>query len=165
MISQTIQDGMNTQLKNELYSAYVYLSMAAYFEAANLQGFAHWMKVQSGEELEHAMKFYDFMNDRDGRVVLQAIDQPPVEYESPLEVFERALAHEQQVTEAIHQLYALAVQEQDYASQAFLQWFVTEQVEEEKKATQIIDTLKLVGDQGEALFLLDRDLAGREAGQ
>jgi len=165
MISQTIQDGMNTQLKNELYSAYVYLSMAAYFEAANLQGFAHWMKVQSGEELEHAMKFYDFMNDRDGRVVLQAIDQPPVEYESPLEVFERALAHEQQVTEAIHQLYALAVQEQDYASQAFLQWFVTEQVEEEKKATQIIDTLKLVGDQGEALFLLDRELAGREAGQ
>lgn len=163
MISQTVQDALNTQLKNELYAAYVYLSMSAYFEAANLPGFAHWMRTQSQEELEHAMKFYDFINDRDGRVMLQAIDQPPLEFESPLEVFERALAHEQQVTAAIHQLYTLAGQEQDYASQSFLHWFLDEQVEEEKNATQIVETLKMIGDQGEALFLLDRELAGREA--
>lgn len=163
MISETVQDAMNQQLKSELYSAYVYLSMAAYFEAANLPGFAHWMRVQSQEELEHAMKFYDFINDRNGRVVLQAIDQPPIEFESPLEIFERALAHEQQVTAAINQLYDQAVQEQDYATQAFLHWFVTEQVEEEKMATQIVETLKMVGDRGEALFLLDRELGGRQA--
>lgn len=163
MISETVQDAMNQQLKSELYSAYVYLSMAAYFEAANLPGFAHWMRVQSQEELEHAMKFYDFINDRNGRVVLQAIDQPPIEFESPLEIFERALAHEQQVTAAINQLYDQAVQEQDYATQAFLHWFVTEQVEEEKTATQIVETLKMVGDRGEALFLLDRELGGRQA--
>jgi ferritin len=163
MLSKTIQDAMNEQIKNELYSAYLYLSMSAYCEAANLPGFAHWMRVQAQEEETHAMKFYDFIYERGGRVVLQAIDQPPVEFQSPLHVFEQTLEHEQKVTAMIHDLYALAVQEKDYASQAFLQWFVTEQVEEEGNATQIVETLKMIGDKGQALIMLDRELGKRGA--
>jgi len=152
---------MNEQIKNELYSAYLYLSMSAYCEAANLPGFAHWMRVQAQEEVGHAMKFYDFICERGGRVVLQAIDQPPVEFQSPLHVFEQILEHEQKVTAMIHDLYGLAAQEKDYASQAFLQWFVTEQVEEEGSATQIVETLKMIGDKGQALVMLDRELGKR----
>ena len=163
MLSKTIQDAMNEQIKNELYSAYLYLSMSAYCEAANLPGFAHWMRVQAQEEEAHAMKFYDFIYERGGRVVLQAIDQPPVEFQSPLNVFEQTLEHEQKVTALIHDLYTLAVQEKDYASQAFLQWFVTEQVEEEASATQIVETLKMIGDKGHALLMLDRELGKRGA--
>jgi len=154
---------MNEQIKNELYSAYLYLSMSAYCEAANLPGFAHWMRVQAQEEVGHAMKFYDFICERGGRVVLQAIDQPPVEFQSPLHVFEQILEHEQKVTAMIHDLYGLAAQEKDYASQAFLQWFVTEQVEEEGSATQIVETLKMIGDKGQALVMLDRELGKRGA--
>ncbi|MBC8264607.1 MAG: ferritin [Anaerolineales bacterium] len=163
MSNKTVQDAMNEQIKNELYSAYIYLSMSAYFEDTNLPGFAHWMRLQAQEEEEHAMKFFHFINERGGRVVLQAIDQPPIEFESPLDVFERTLEHEQKVTGMIHQLYALAVQEQDYASQVFLQWFVTEQVEEEASATQIVETLKLIGDKRHALLMLDRELGSRGA--
>ncbi len=163
MLSKTLQDAMNEQIKNELYSAYLYLSMSAYCEAANLPGFAHWMRVQAQEEEAHAMKFYEFIYERGGRVVLQAIDQPPVEFQSPLAVFEQTLEHEQKVTAMIHDLYALAVEEKDYASQAFLQWFVTEQVEEEASATQILETLKMIGDKGHALIMLDRQLGRREA--
>jgi ferritin len=163
MLSKTIQDAMNEQIKNELYSAYLYLSMSAYCEAANLPGFAHWMRVQAQEEVGHAMKFYDFIYERGGRVVLQAIDQPPVEFQSPLHVFEQTLEHEQKVTGLIHDLYTLAVEEKDYASQAFLQWFVTEQVEEEGSATQIVETLKIIGDKGQALVMLDRELGKRGA--
>ncbi|MDH4138293.1 MAG: ferritin [Anaerolineae bacterium] len=163
MLSKTIQDAMNEQVKNELYSAYLYLSMSAYCEAANLPGFAHWMRVQAQEEVEHAMKFYHFVYERGGRVALQAIDQPPVEFQSPLHVFEQTLAHEQKVTTMIHDLYTLAVQEKDYASQAFLQWFVTEQVEEEASATQIVETLKRIGDKSHALIMLDKELGRRGA--
>ncbi len=163
MLNKPMQDAMNEQIKNELYSAYIYLSMSAYFEDTSLPGFAHWMRVQAQEEQEHAMKFYHFINERGGRVVLQAIDQPPMEFESPLDVFERTLEHEQRVTGLIHQLYALGVQEQDYASQIFLQWFVTEQVEEEANATQIVETLKLIGDKRHALLMLDRELGSRGA--
>ena len=161
MLGKAVQDGMNEQIKSELYSAYQYLSMAAYCESVNLPGFAHWMRVQFQEEMEHAMKFYDFILDRNGRVVLQAIDQPVVEFGSPLEVFEQALEHEQKVTAMINDLYALAVKENDYASQTFLQWFVTEQVEEEKNARDVVETLRMVGDSSEALFLLDRELSRR----
>ena len=164
MLNKTIQGAMNEQIKNELYSAYLYLSMSAYCEAANLSGFAHWMRLQAQEEVEHAIKFYQFIYERGGRVVLQAIDQPPGEFLSPLNVFEQTLAHEQKVTALIHDLYALAVQEKDYASQAFLQWFVTEQVEEEANATQIVDTLKMIGDKSHALLMLDRELGKRGAG-
>ena len=161
MLGKTIQDAINEQIKNELYSAYQYLAMAAYCESVNLSGFAHWMRTQSQEETEHAMKFYDFILDRNGRVVLQAIEQPVVEFGSPLEVFERALEYEREVTAMINDLYGLADRENDYASQTFLQWFVTEQVEEEKKAGDVVETLKMIGDKSEALVLLDRELSRR----
>ena len=162
MLSKAIQDAMNEQIKNELYSAHQYLSMSAYCESVTLPGFAHWMLTQAQEEREHAMKFYNFILDRDGRVVLQAIDQPVVEFGSPLEVFEQALEQEQKVTSQINELYGLAASENDYASQAFLQWFVTEQVEEEKNAGDVVETLRrMVGDKSEALFLLDRELGQR----
>ncbi len=161
MLSKTVQDAMNEQVNNEFYSAYQYLAMAAYCESVNLPGFAQWMRTQSQEETEHAMKFYDFILDRNGRVVLQAIEGPVIEFGSPLEVFEQALEQEQKVTAMINDLYGLAIEESDYASQAFLQWFVTEQVEEEKNAGDIAQTLKMVGDKSETLFLLDRELGQR----
>ncbi len=161
MLSKTVQDAMNEQVNNEFYSAYQYLAMAAYCESVNLPGFAQWMRTQSQEETEHAMKFYDFILDRNGRVVLQAIEGPVIEFGSPLEVFEQALEQEQKVTAMINDLYGLAVKESDYASQAFLQWFVTEQVEEEKNAGDVAETLKMVGDKSEMLFLLDRELGQR----
>jgi ferritin len=161
MLGVEIQDAMNEQIKNELYSAYQYLSMAAYCDSVNLPGFASWMRAQAREEADHAMKFYDFILDRNGRVVLRGIEGPVVEFGSPLGVFEWALGHEQKVTAMINDLYGLAVRENDYASQAFLQWFVTEQVEEEKNAGNVVETLKMVGDKSEALFLLDRELGQR----
>jgi ferritin len=162
MLGKAVQDAMNEQIKTEFYSAYQYLSMAAYCESENLPGFAHWMRIQAREEVEHAMKFYDFILDRDGRVLLQAIDQPVIEFGSPVGVFEQALENEQRVTATISNLYGLAARENDYASQAFLQWFVTEQVEEEKNAGDVVETLKMVGGRSEALFLLDRELGSRE---
>jgi ferritin len=161
MLGKVIQDAMNEQMKSEFYAAYQYLSMAAYCESENLPGFARWMRTQAQEETQHAMKFYDFILDRNGRVVLQAVEEPVVEFGSPLEVFERALEHEQRVTAMINDLYGLAVRENDYASQTFLQWFVTEQVEEEKNAGDVVETLKMIGDRSEALFLLDRELGRR----
>jgi ferritin len=161
VLGKAVEDAMNEQIKNEFYSAYQYLSMAAYCESENLPGFAQWMRTQAQEETEHAMKFYNFILDRNGRVVLQGIESPLVEFGSPLEVFEQALEHEQKVTTMIDELYALSVTENDYASQTFLQWFVTEQVEEEKNAGDVVDTLKMIGDKSEALFLLDRELGQR----
>jgi ferritin len=161
LLGKAIEEAMNEQIKNELFSAYQYLSMAAYCESENLSGFAQWMRAQSREETEHAMKFYDFILERNGRVELRALDGPLVEFGSPLEVFEQALEHERRVTAMINDLYALAVSENDYASQTFLQWFVTEQVEEEKNAGDVVETLKMVGDKSEALFLLDRELGQR----
>ena len=161
VLGKAVEDAMNEQIKNELFSAYQYLSMAALCEAENLPGFAHWMRAQTREETEHAMKFYDFILDRNGRVVLQGIDGPLVEFGSPLEVFEKALEHERRVTAMINDLYGLAARENDYASQTFLQWFVTEQGEEEKNAGDVVETLRMVGDKSEALFLLDRELGQR----
>ena len=161
MISKALQDALNEQIKNELYSAYLYLSMSAYFERINLPGSARWMRLQSQEETSHAMKFFDHLNDRGGTVVLQAIDQPPSEFKSPLEMFQQALAHEQKVTGMINKLYALAVKENDYPAQVELQWFVTEQVEEEKNATQIVEQLKIVGEHGPSLIMIDRQLGAR----
>lgn len=160
-LSQTMLDALNEQVKNEFYSSYIYLSMAGYCEEIYLPGFAHWMRLQSAEEYVHAMKIHDFVQDRGGRVKLLAIDQPPADFHSPLDVFQQALEHEQLVTGMINNLYGMAGQERDYASQAFLQWFITEQVEEEKTATQIVETLKMIGDKADALIMLDRELAGR----
>ena len=163
MLNEVVQDAINEQIKNELYSAYLYLSMAAHSEAANLPGFAHWMRLQSQEEVSHAMKLFDFVNDRGGRVVLQAIDQPPVEFESPLDVFKKTLEHERKVTALIHRLYELAVKENDYAAQVMLHWFIEEQVEEEKSAEQIVEALKMIGDKPQTLIMLDRELGRRGA--
>jgi ferritin len=160
-LSKKMQDAINEQIKEELASAYIYLSMAAYCESSNLPGFAHWMQAQSNEEVEHAMKFYGYVNERGGRVVLHALEQPPAEFEGPLDVFEKTLAHEQYITDRIHKLYALAVEENDYASLGILQWFVDEQVEEESSATEILEILKMIGDKGQALFMLDRQLGSR----
>jgi ferritin len=163
MLSKAMQDAINEQIKNELYSAYLYLAMAADCEANSLPGFAHWLRVQSQEETEHAMKFFDFVNERGGRVVLHAIDQPPVEFESPAKIFEETLNHERKVTAMITRLYELALEEKDYPAQILLHWFIEEQVEEESSAAQILDTLKMVGDKGQALVMLDREL-GRRGG-
>ena len=162
MLAQTIQDAMNEQIKHEFDSAYLYLSMSAYCESNTLPGFARWLTVQAREEIEHAMKFYTFIHDRNGRVQLKALDQPPVDFPSTLSVFEQAAAHERKVTGLIHRLYALALDEQDYASQAFLQWFISEQVEEEKITAQVVETLKMAGDSRHALLMLDRELGARE---
>jgi ferritin len=160
-LSKKMQDALNEQIKEELASAYIYLSMAAYCESINLGGFAHWMRGQSQEELEHAFKFYDYIHDRGGRVVLHALEQPPIEFDGPTDVFEKTLEHEQFITGCIHKLYALAAEEKDYASLGILQWFVDEQVEEEKSAGDILEMLKMVGDKGQGLILLDRQLAQR----
>jgi ferritin len=161
MLSKVMQDGINEQIKNELYSAYLYVSMSAHFEAANLSGFAHWMRLQSQEEVLHAMKFFDFVNNRNSRVVLQAIDQPPVEFESPLDIFEQTLEHERKVTAMINRLYKLALEESDYPSQVMLQWFIEEQVEEEASAEQIVGMLQMIGDETQSLIMLDRELGQR----
>ena len=164
MYSKRVMELMNEQIKHELYSAYLYLSMSAYFEGESLPGFAHWMRVQAAEEQEHAMKFYDFIYERGGRVVLQAIDQPPAEFESLREVFKQTLEHEKKVTGLIEAIYAVAVEDKDYASQTFLNWFINEQVEEEKNATDLLETLRMVGDKGSALIMFDREL-GRRSGE
>jgi ferritin len=161
MISHQIQDAFNDQLNAELYSAYMYLSMSAYFESMNLKGFANWMRTQAQEEMLHAMKFYSFINDRGGRVVLSAIESPPVKWDSPLSAFEDAYRHEQKVTGLINNLVDLAIEEKDHSAGAFLQWFVTEQVEEEASADAVVQKLKLAGGQGAALFMIDAELATR----
>jgi len=160
-IGKTVQDAINEQIKNELYSAYIYLAMSAYFEDAGLSGFAHWMRAQAAEEEEHAMKFFGFVFDRGGRVELQAIDKPPFEWASPLAAFEHALAHEQKVTAMIHDIYTLAGKENDYATQVMLHWFIDEQVEEEKSASAIVDQLKMIDVKGTGLMVLDHKLGSR----
>jgi ferritin len=157
MLNPKIQDAINDQIQRELESAYIYLSMAAYFDSTALPGFAQWMKVQFQEEQFHAQKFYDFVNDRGGRVKLQPIGQPPVEFESPQDAFGQALAHEEKITRHINDLYALAVEEKDFASQMFLNWFVNEQVEEEKNVNDILDVLKLIKGDGHALLMFDKE--------
>jgi ferritin len=163
MIPKAMQDAMNEQIKNELYSAYLYLSMAAHFESKTLAGFANWLRIQAKEELGHAMKFYDFILERGGEVTLKAIDQPPSSWKSNLEAFEQVLAHEQKVTKNIHDLYELALKEKDYPSQVMLQWFIEEQVEEEKNATEIIEKLKMIEAHGTAVLMLDHELGERKA--
>jgi ferritin len=162
MLSQKMQTAMNQQINAELHSAYIYLSMAAHFENQNLQGFAHWMRIQWQEELIHAQKFFDFIHERRGRVLLEPIAAVPTEWESPLAVFEAAFAHEQHVSTLINDLVNLAVKEKDHAANSFLQWFVDEQVEEEASADGVVQQLKLIGDSGHALYMLDRELGARQ---
>ena len=163
MLRQETNDSLNDQLQLEFASAYLYLGMAAHFAAASLPGFAHWMRLQYEEEELHALKFFDYITQRGGRVALQSIQAPEAEYGSPLEVFERSLEHERLVTERIHALYARAQDARDYPTQTFLQWFVTEQVEEESTVQEIVDRLRLAGGNSTALLFLDRELASRSA--
>src|SRR6478672_11344662 len=158
MFKEAVQDAINEQINQELYSAYTYLSMSAYCESTNLTGFANWMRMQSREEVVHAMRLYDYVVDRGGRVTLGAIDAPPVDFHSPLDVMQQTLEHEQHVTALIEKLYEVALQEHDYATQAALQWFITEQVEEEKSASSIAEQLMMIGDNRTALLMLDMEL-------
>jgi ferritin len=164
MLNKTVQDALNRHMNQEFYSSYLYLAMSAYCESINLSGFAHWLRVQSQEEMDHALKLFDYVNLRQGRVLLQPISQPPVEFQSPQDVMQQTLDHEQQVTAMINRLYELAVREEDYATQIHLHWFITEQAEEEKAAIDVVEQLRLIGDQGDALLLLDQRLAERKAG-
>lgn len=162
MFSKKMQDAFNSQIQAEMASAYLYLGMAAYCEEKNLKGFGHWLRVQYNEEVGHAMKMFDFVLERGGQVALQAIEAPPAEFGGPAEVFAKVLAHEQHVTARITSLYETAVAEKDYASQVFLQWFITEQVEEEASASEIIEKMKIAGDKGSALMWIDKELGKRE---
>ncbi|HUT12171.1 MAG TPA: ferritin [Thermoguttaceae bacterium] len=163
MLNPKIAEAFNKQINAELYSAYLYVSMSAYFEARSLEGMANWMRIQAQEEVGHAMKFFNFLNDRDGRVILAAIDQPKTEWDSPAEAFQDAYQHEQKVTGLINGLSALATAEKDYASHNFLEWFVAEQVEEENAVRTILDQFKLAGSDGVGQLILDERLGKRPA--
>ena len=161
MISNKMAEALNVQLNKEMYSAYLYMAMSARCTSLGLKGFANWFMVQYQEEMAHAMKFYDYIHSQGSRLNLMAIEQPPAEYDSPLAMFEKTLTHEQFVTKLIHNLVDLAISEKDHATNAFLQWFVTEQIEEEENASDLVAKLKLVGDKADALFMLDKELATR----
>ncbi len=162
MVGHKIIEAFNTQIKLELESAYIYLAMAAYFHDQNLDGMAQWMRVQAQEEQTHAMKFFDHLVSRGARVELQAISQPQTSWNSPLEVFEEAYRHEVFVTGKINGLVKLATAEDDYPALALLQWFVTEQVEEEASTLKVAQQLKLLGSSGSGLVMFDRQLGKRE---
>lgn len=161
MITTTMQKLINDQIQKEFYSAYFYLSMKAWFAAQNLDGFANFFDVQMKEERDHALKFFDYMNHVGGTVTLQAIQAPPATFASPLDVFEQTLAHERIVTASIYNLVNLAVEEKDHKTNAFLQWFVTEQAEEENTAESNVRKLQLIKDNTQGLFMLDAELAKR----
>ena len=162
MIGKKMLDALNEQINAELYSSYLYMAMAADFQAKTLKGFANWMEVQAREEAGHAKRIYDFLVDRGGRIALKAITAPPAEWKSPLAAFEESYAHEQKVTAMIHKLAELAAAEGDHAAAVMLQWFVTEQVEEEANASEIVEKLKLIKDSAQGLFMMDSLLAQRK---
>jgi len=161
MLNTELEAALNAQLGGELYSSHLYLSMSAYCESANMPGAAHWFRMQADEERTHAMRFFEHLVDRGGRVVLGTIEAPPTEFSSLLDAFERALEAERNVTAAIDRLASMAIDQGDHAAQAFLQWFVTAQVEEEKQADEVVQTLRAIGDNPATLFMLDRELGAR----
>lgn len=161
MLAAKMNDALNEQVKWELYSSYLYLAMSSWFTDKGLPGFAHWMRMQAEEEMIHAMKFYAYILERGGKTVLHAIDAPTQDWDGALKVFDYALNHEYAVTKRINDLMDVAYGEKDHAATIFLQWFVTEQVEEEASFGEIVSQLKLIGGQGEGLFMMDKELAGR----
>ena len=165
MLSKSIQDALNAQIKREVSSAHSYLAMTAYFEHTNFPGFAKWTRLQYEEEIAHGMKLFDFIHARGGRAAGYGIDPPADDFSSPLDVFEKALQQELSVTGHINELYELALKQKDYATQVELQWFITEQIEEERIFDEVIQTLKLAGDNQAALLLLDRQLGARKLDQ
>lgn len=161
MLKKKLQKALNDQINAEMYSSYLYLSMESYFQSISLGGFANWMRGQVQEELMHGMKFYDFVVERGGRVTLDAIAKPEAEWQSPFDAFEAILKHEQHVTSLINDLVNLAISEKDHATNIFLQWFVSEQVEEESTVGGIVDRLRLIKDNPSGLFMLDAELGKR----
>lgn len=161
MINAKLEEVINHQINAELYSAYLYLSMAAYFESANLPGFANWMRVQFEEEQFHGLKFFDYLASRGGRIKLEAIEVPQFEWTSPLQVFEHTLEHEQHVTALLNNIAEIAETEKDRATRNLMVWFIDEQVEEEGTAEKIINELKMIGDNGHGILMLDREFATR----
>jgi len=161
MISITMQKAINEQINKELYSSHLYLSMAAYFEDRNLPGFAKWMYAQASEEHEHGMKFFHHLVDRGGKVELKAIAGPEADWKTNLDVFKQVQEHEAAVTASVHALYELALKEKDYPTQVMLQWFINEQVEEEKNAADIVQQLELIDAKGTAVLMLDHQLGKR----
>jgi len=161
MINKKIEEALNEQMNREMYSAYLYMSMSSYCTNNGLKGFANWFMVQYHEEMLHAMKFYEYINLQGGRALLKAIPQPPSEFESAMDMFNKTLAHEQFITKSINDWMELAIAEKDHATQIFLQWYVTEQVEEEGNDNEIIAQLKIIKDDPQGLMMLDRELAGR----
>jgi ferritin len=161
MINSKVESALNDQLRKELYSFYLYLSMAAHFESMNLKGFAHWMKIQGNEEMKHAMKIFEHITQRGGKVILLQIDAPPSSWKSAKEIFAEAHQHEQKVTESINKIVELSKAEKDNASEVFLQWFVNEQVEEEASTYEIAQKLQMIGDAAPTLFMLDAELGKR----
>ena len=159
MIGKAMQDAMNEQINKEFFSSYLYLSMAAYFEDKNLTGFGHWMRLQADEEHGHAMKFYNYILDAGGRVQLKGIDAPATDWKSNLEVAEQVAEHEARVTASIHNLYEVALKEKDYAAQVMLQWFISEQVEEEKNAQELVAKLRMIEERGTDVLMVDHRLS------
>ena len=154
-------DALNEQIKNEFYSSYMYLAMSAYFADMGLPGFANWMRIQAKEEITHATKMYDYVLARGGKIALKAIDAPPAAWKNPLDAMQAGLTHEKFVTKCLNELSDLAVKEKDHASQIFLTWYVTEQVEEEQNFSDIINALKLIKGEGQGLLMMDRELGVR----
>ena len=161
-MDKSIQKAINKQIGLELYSAYVYLAMSAHFAEQNFDGFAGWMRGQASEEQEHAMRLFDYLLERGAHVELGAVNAPPKEFGTPLEIYEEALGHEREVTKSIHAIYELAREKKDYATEIALQWFITEQVEEEATAEAAVEQLRLAGDNASALLMLDRQFGQRE---
>ncbi len=161
MIKKTLQNAINDQINKEIFSEYYYLSMVAYFESEDLSGFAQFFRVQVEEERFHGMKFFDYLNERGGKVILKGIESPKTDFESPLQVFELAYKHEQFVTESINNLMDIAIKENDHALQSFLQWFIDEQVEEEASMSKYVNQLKRLNGNGHGIIMLDRELAQR----
>jgi len=161
VLTDRMHKALNDQLQAEFYSAYLYLSMAAYFDDKGLEGMANWMTIQFQEEQSHALKFYRYIAERGGRVELGAIEKPTQDWDSPLAAFEGALEHEQMVTGLINKLADLAIEEKDHATHNMLQWYIAEQVEEEANVDAIVNQLKMIGGQGHGLFMIDREMKGR----
>lgn len=162
-MDEKVQEAINEQIRAELHSAYVYLAMSAHFSEANFDGFATWMKLQAQEELGHAMRLYDYVLERGGHVDLRSVDAPPHDFGTPLEIFEMALEHEKKITAMIHSIYQIAREKNDYATEMHLQWFVTEQVEEEDSAGRAVEQLRLAGGSTPALLMLDRQFGQRSS--
>ena len=161
MIKKTVADALNEQINAEFHSAYLYLSMSAYFLSAGLAGYANWMRIQYQEELAHATRFFDYVNERNGSVKLTPIGEVQVDFSGVVDVFEKTLVHEQKVTELINKLMDISIKESDHATRSFLQWFVDEQVEEEANVEQILNNLKLIKGEGQGLLMMDREMQTR----